>query len=37
VAHWEEQPRANGGPGIYTPGEIDCYRNAKQGIFNPAC
>jgi hypothetical protein len=37
VEHWEEQPRVYGGPGIYTPGEIDCYRNAQQGIFNPAC
>ena len=37
VEHWEEQPRAYGGRGIYTPGEIDCHRNAEQGIINPAC
>jgi hypothetical protein len=36
VEHWEEQPRASGGR-IYTPGEIDCNRNAEQGIISPAC
>jgi len=37
VERWEERPRANGGGRVYTPGEIDCYRDAQQGIYNPAC